>query len=274
MSYHEAVEAANALAHLLETLKPRRGLKRAKHVKTLKPARAKVAKALRSYFNRQREALLREVKPKIPALLAMRTEASTPGGRRFADTLLPTSLHPLRFPVSNAEDDEYAGAVRDAIAGAAATLAGELKSGKSISDDVASRYLRDNSLTKLTGDFSDTSVQRLRDAVADAWDEGGSFNQVVRAIETTFDDFTTTRSELIAQTEMADAYNEGRDAIAREAGLDEKSWETESGDPCPICIDNEDAGWIDIDDDFPSGDDAPTAHPNCLCILNFRKTSE
>jgi len=98
--------------------------------------------------------------------------------------------------------------------------------------------------------------------------------QVVKAIEDTFEDFSTTRAELIAQTEMADAYNEGRDAIAREAGLDEKSWETESGDPCPICEDNEAEGWIDIDDDFSSGDDAPTAHPNCLCILNFRKSSE
>ena len=269
----EVVDAANALSDLLEAAAPR-GLKRRKHVRTLKPARAKVAKVMRSYFGRQREALLREVKPKIPALLAMRTEALSSAGNRFANTLLPSSLHPLRFPVNDAENSEYSDAVREAIAGAAATLADDLKSGKTISDDVAGRYLRDNSLSKLTGELSDTSTQRLRDSIATAWDEGGSFNQVVKAIEDTFEDFSTTRAELIAQTEMADAYNEGRDAIAREAGLDEKSWETESGDPCPICEENEAEGWIDIDDDFSSGDDAPTAHPKCLCILNFRKSSE
>ena len=27
------------------------------------------------------------------------------------------------------------------------------------------------------------------------------------------------------------------------------------------------AGPIDLDDEFPSGDDAPTAHPNCECAL-------
>jgi len=36
-------------------------------------------------------------------------------------------------------------------------------------------------------------------------------------------------------------------------------------DPCPICEENQDAGAIDVEDDFPSGDDAEIAHPGCLC---------
>jgi hypothetical protein len=54
---------------------------------------------------------------------------------------------------------------------------------------------------------------------------------------------------------------------AKDSGVDTlKSWET-ADDPCPICIENEDAGDIDVDDDFPSGDSAPPAHPWCYCAL-------
>jgi hypothetical protein len=60
--------------------------------------------------------------------------------------------------------------------------------------------------------------------------------------------------------------------MARSAGLNEKSWETESGNPCEVCLANVDDGWIDIDDTFSSGDDAPTAHPGCMCDLNYRGT--
>ena len=274
---HEVIESANALADLLEAT-AKRGLKRPRHQKTLKQVRAKLAKVFRSYFGRQREAFLREVKPKIHVVLMSHPpqlrEAKSPGGRRFADALIPSSLSPLKFPMNGTEESEFNTAIGEAVAGAAATLAKELKSGETISDSVTTKWLRENSLTKLTGELSNTSTQRLRDAVADAWDAGGSFDQITKAITDTFEDFSTTRAELIAQTESADAYNEGRDAIARGAGLDEKAWETESGDPCPICIENEAAGWLDIDEDFPSGDDQPTAHPNCECVLNFRKSSE
>lgn len=56
-------------------------------------------------------------------------------------------------------------------------------------------------------------------------------------------------------------------------GLYEKRWETD-GDPCPICQENEDAGWILADEAFPSGDDEPLAHPNCYCSLEMRRAEE
>jgi hypothetical protein len=36
---------------------------------------------------------------------------------------------------------------------------------------------------------------------------------------------------------------------------------------CPICVKNADAGVIGLDEDFPSGDPAPEAHPNGECSL-------
>ena len=201
----------------------------------------------------------------------------TPAGARFASNLVPSSLQPLRFAVTKAEASEYADAITDAITGAGKVIAGDLALGRINVEDVASTYLRDNSLSKLTGEIAAETTKRLQDGLAQAWDRGGSYDQMVAAVKDTFKDFSDTRAGMIAQTETNDAYNEARDKIATDAGMNEKAWETESGDPCPTCVENEDAGYIDIDEDFPSGDDAPTAHPNCFLgctpILARRITS-
>jgi len=47
----------------------------------------------------------------------------------------------------------------------------------------------------------------------------------------------------------------------------EKSW---IGGTCPVCQENSDAGWIPVDEQFPSGDDEPPAHPNCDCDIETR----
>jgi hypothetical protein len=53
---------------------------------------------------------------------------------------------------------------------------------------------------------------------------------------------------------------------AADAGATEKSW---VGGTCDVCQENGDAGWIDMDDQFPSGDDEPPAHPNCVLADTF-----
>lgn len=267
------VEAIERVIAILEA--PRKGLKHLRHAKHVAPARAKVAEVLRGYFRRQEAAILRDVEPRLPHLLASFPhvqEASTPGNR-FASSVMPSSLAPLRFAVTPGETSAYDAAMTDAILGAAKTIAKDLQIGLIKSDDFAAKYLRENSLSKLTGNLAAETTQRLRDSIAKAWDAGGSKEQVVDAIKGTFDDFSETRAATIARTETADAYNQARVDIGKDAGFNEKSWETESGDPCPICEANEAQGYIDIDDDFDSGDSEPTAHPNCLCVVNFRKSS-
>ena len=250
----DLLDACNDLADLLEAAAPRQGLRHPSHARVVAPARRKVERVIRHYFHRQMVALLAEVKPKIAA-----REASS-GGTLYAHTILPTSIVPLRFPVTSIETEEFNDAIRDVIIGAAASL----KAGALAVDDAAARWLRDNSLTKLTGDFSTTSINRLRDAVADAWDQGGSFEQVVKAIQDTFADFSDKRAGMIAQTEVNDAYNHGRIYTAATAGFDEKAWDPD-GEACEICMANVDAGFIDL---------APTAHPNCDCSIDFQKGAE
>ena len=195
----------------------------------------------------------------------------TSDGKSFARTILPASVSPLKFAVTAEESDEFAAAIRGAINGAARTLAAQIKSGDVLTEDFAGRYLRENSLSKLTGGFSGTSIERLQDAIGSAWDAGGSYDQIVKAVQETFSQFSDVRAGLVAQTEVNDAYVAGRRALADASGMDQKSWDADGTDACEECTANIDAGWIDIDEDFPSGDDGPTAHPGCDCGLDFRK---
>lgn len=58
---------------------------------------------------------------------------------------------------------------------------------------------------------------------------------------------------------------------AADEGATEKSW---VGGTCEVCQENADAGWIDMEEQFPSGDDEPPAHPNCGCELETRDVQE
>ena len=118
-------------------------------------------------------------------------------GKTFASALLPRSLQPLSFAATRAEESEYNSAITDLISAAAKSL----DASAAVGEDFAGQYLRSNSLSKLTGGLNNTSIDRLQNAIGDAWDKGGSYDQIVQAITDTFDDFSDTRAGLIAQTE-------------------------------------------------------------------------
>jgi hypothetical protein len=42
--------------------------------------------------------------------------------------------------------------------------------------------------------------------------------------------------------------------------------------PCEICDENEAEGWIDSESIYPSGDDGPPFHPNCVCVEEYKVT--
>lgn len=80
------------------------------------------------------------------------------------------------------------------------------------------------------------------------------------------------RSKTIAQTEMRRSVESAQLEAEKEMGAKEKQWGT-SGDNrvSDVCVNNKAAGWIKIDDRFPSGHQTPAAHPNCRSYLNFRR---
>jgi hypothetical protein len=113
--------------------------------------------------------------------------------------------------------------------------------------------------------ITDTTRQRLRDLETKAFDEGWTPDDLATAVNELIDD--PFRAELIADTDLARAQQEGSMAEWRESGVVEaKTWLLSNDHPFEDdCDDNADAGEIPIDEDFPSGDEAPPAHPRCHC---------
>src|ERR1019366_2173204 len=126
---------------------------------------------------------------------------------------------------------------------------------------------------KLTGGFSETSIDQLRTAIADTYLKGGGFDEIVQTIKDQYDGFSDYRAGLIAQSEVNSAYNQGRYEMASTMDFTHKEWELQSGNPCIICILNAAEGFIPIASEFSSGDASPTAHPGCYCGMNYKKVT-
>lgn len=96
---------------------------------------------------------------------------------------------------------------------------------------------------------------------------GQSNEDIADGIKQFFDDQSDYRALRIARTETINAYGAGALEGYRQSGVAiGKFWQPDS-EACPICVDNADAGVIGLDEEFPSGDQAPTAHPQCECSL-------
>jgi phosphohistidine phosphatase len=262
----EVLEAAADLSEALTELTeidapPSGGLKHPRHAGALKPIRTAATRVLQRFFKYQKSRLLKDIKPKL-------READ---GKEKAAQIIPD---PLPVSVGGGMSFDYSKALSAAITAGYDSAAEETSMGGEIAEDVVQDYLSDHSLTKLTGTIDPTTVQRLRNALADAYDSGADFDGLVDAVQETYADFNATRAAMIAQTEMNAAYNAGRKQLGVDLGFNEKAWEPD-GTACEaICVPNVLDGWIDMDEDFDSGDDAPPAHPNCDCSLNVRMNTK
>ena len=258
------------------------GLNHPKHANVLGPLRTKAQRVMRSYFRRQKRLVLASIKPALRKLTESRPssydidpygnvinireeydlEAKQKTAKAIPDLLPLTLTDGMRI--------DYTKALTAALEGGYEGLAEELGSDSAIAEDVVQTYLADHSLTNLTGGLDETTVERLRNALADAYESGGDYEALVKAVQDEYAGFNDVRAGMIAQTEMNAAYNAGRKQLGLDMGFNEKAWDPD-GTACPeICIPNVIAGWIPIEDDFESGDDAPPGHPNCDCSLSVR----
>lgn len=173
------------------------------------------------------------------------------------------------------------GDMADVFMSSGSTMLGRLGVGKEsdLVDQVFERAVTwaDKNAAALVTGVTESTRDDIRDAIASGLEDNIGYDEIIERIQEA-GIFDEDRAELIARTEIADANQQGALEGMRQAqstGLVvKKSWYPDE-DACPICLDNADAGEIDIDDDFPSGDDAPTAHPNCECsILEHSYESE
>lgn len=120
--------------------------------------------------------------------------------------------------------------------------------------------------------ITETTRDMVRDKVLAALEAGDSAQQL-RA-DLLDDVFGVKRALMIARTEIDTAHNKGQLSGAQVAGMKAKAWLVADSVVCDDCEENGEAGVINVDSDFPSGDDSPTAHPHCRCTLVFYGAGE
>jgi hypothetical protein len=135
-------------------------------------------------------------------------------------------------------------------------------------------------VTKINAHTRDVLRRLLTQAIEERW----TYNQTARAISARYKEFERgqpqahikSRAHLVAITEVGEAYEEGHLTAAREmtgAGIElEKSWLTAGdGRVSRGCKDNQAAGWIGLEDMFPSGHLRPLRFPGCRCASLYRR---
>lgn len=111
-----------------------------------------------------------------------------------------------------------------------------------------------------------TTVQSIQDAVGTGISQHLGVPGTAKLIKDVVDGMPTWRSEMIASTQMNDAMSQAYLAKLKRNAVDYKQWIL-GPNPCDACEENAAASPIPVDEDFPSGDDAPPAHPNCVCAV-------
>lgn len=126
--------------------------------------------------------------------------------------------------------------------------------------------------------INDVTRKEIARIVSDGVKSGTSYNDIAKAIKSKFEEFAVpspqkhipNRAVLVAVTELANAYCEGNaqvgDYLQSNGVKMMKAWQTLEDDRVSDgCKENERAGWIPIDKEFPSGHMHPPRFPGCRC---------
>jgi hypothetical protein len=109
---------------------------------------------------------------------------------------------------------------------------------------------------------NDTTLEEIAARLATGVANGDSSATIANALAEFFDG---SRAEALAVTELNRAMSAASLDTYMRNGIAAKSWIV--WNPCPRCQQNAGAGVIPVDQSFPSGDQAPPAHPRCRCSL-------
>ncbi len=268
--------------------------------RTLAPLERRLQRVLRRYFVAQSAAFLNRFRllrslyeaagenewgpdleasigetraPLEQAMLPLIQQALALGGQTAQANLLPS----LRVP------SPAGPGVPPPPGPAGALLPPALDIGFDVTNPEVSRYLRSVGAERIVG-IEQTTREEVRAILSKAADEGWSYTRTARELRTRYQEFAgpplrgglkklRSRAELIAVTELGEAYEHATMLVAQELARSgvtiEKSW-LAPANPCPVCAPNPGAGWIPLARAFPSGHQRPTAHPSCRCSLLTR----
>lgn len=113
-----------------------------------------------------------------------------------------------------------------------------------------------------------TTAETIADAIATGIEDQLGVDGTGRLIRETLDDFTVSRAQTIASTEMNRAMSNAALEKLKDLEVEYKQVINSPG-ACDICVEIADAGPIPVDEDFDSedGDAYPPFHVNCRCAV-------
>ena len=127
---------------------------------------------------------------------------------------------------------------------------------------------------QLVTKMDEESKRLIAQTVSDGIKNKRGVEGLARDIRKQFEDMTKYRSQLIAKTETADALEQGFMDRAEAMGINGKEWVTTGDDKVSDgCAENEAAGVIPLNDEFPAdstspeGKQRPPRFPGCRCAL-------
>jgi len=152
----------------------------------------------------------------------------------------------------------------------------------SLQNPRAVAYTRTHAADMITA-IDDTTRADLKRIIVTAITNGESYTAVARQIAAKYTQYTApapqrhirNRAELVAITEIGNGYAAGAEVGAymlAKAGVKlEKQWLTVGDRRVSAgCRTNAAAGWIPLDQDFPSGHSRPLRFPGCRCTAQYR----
>lgn len=130
----------------------------------------------------------------------------------------------------------------------------------------------------MVANINETTRAGIHGILTEASDNGWSYDKTAKAIKERYREMAVgrpqehirSRAHMIAVTESGNGYETGGHIVGQRlaaAGLDmQHAWLSVSDSRVSAeCWGNQAAGWIPLDQAFPSGHDHPLAHPACRC---------
>lgn len=153
----------------------------------------------------------------------------------------------------------------------------------SLTNPRAMAYTEERAATAITS-IDAHSKADIRRLVVLTVEHGTAYSELARQIKARYKQFAVgvpqrhirSRAELIAVTEVGNAYQNGNYVAAKmleDSGLILQKYWYNRGDErvSDGCITNTSAGWIDLETAFPSGHMTPLRFPGCRCAAQYRR---
>lgn len=283
-AFLDDAEFQRALVMLEEATRLASGKKR------LDPVVRRLELAMRKAFRAQGSVFLRKFRERLRS----RFQEGFAGHATFLCTPLKETLTPVEwliiwFEVASKTSGMFSKpidqAVEKALSMGALNALGEIgvRISFSLANPRAEAYLKEYGAQLVTRINEETRVQ-IQTIINQAISGGWSYDRTAQAITEKFQQFAVgmpqqhidSRAHLVAVTETGNAYAEGQLEVAHElaaAGIEmEKAWSTVGDDRVTEgCRENEAAGWIGLNESFPSGHQRPLRFPGCRCDLLTRR---